>query len=100
MSFNTFILAQDTMYDLKIGEMVQASPKKQLKSQFIGIFFGCVAGLALFYGIVSTFGFDGELFTYPFGNMYYAVATGNNRISHKAPEVQRWPSRHFSSYFC
>ncbi len=76
MSFNTFILAQDTMYDLKIGEMVQASPKKQLKSQFIGIFFGCVAGLALFYGIVSAFGFDGELFTYPFGNMYYAVATG------------------------
>ncbi len=76
MNFNTFILAQDTMYDLKIGQIVQASPKRQLKAQFIGIFFGCIAGLALFYGIVTTFGFDGDLFTYPFGNMYYAVATG------------------------
>ncbi len=38
MNFNTFILAQDTMYDLKIGQMVSASPKKQIKAQFIGIF--------------------------------------------------------------
>lgn len=76
MNFNTFILAQDTMYDLKIGQMVSASPKKQLKSQFIGILFGCIAGTALFYGIIKVFGLNDDLFTFPFGNMYYAVVTG------------------------
>ena len=35
MNFNTFILAQDTMYDLNIGQMVQSSPKKQIKAQLI-----------------------------------------------------------------
>lgn len=76
MNFNMFILAQDTMYDLKIGQMVQASPKKQIKSQLIGIFFGCAAGVFLFAGIIKVFGLDGELFTFPFGNMYYSVVSG------------------------
>ena len=76
MNFNTFILAQDTMYDLKIGQMVSASPKKQIKAQFIGIFFGCLAGTALFYAIIKVFGLNDELFTFPFGNMYYAVING------------------------
>lgn len=76
MNFNTFILAQDTMYDLKIGQMVKASPLKQIKAQFVGIVCGCIAGLALFYGIITAFGLNDDLFTYPFGNMYYAVATG------------------------
>lgn len=76
MNFNMFILAQDTMYDLKIGTMVQASPKKQIKSQLIGIFFGCVAGVFLFAGIIKAFGLDGDLFTFPFGNMYYSIVSG------------------------
>lgn len=76
MNFNTFILAQDTMYDLKIGQMVSASPRKQIKAQFIGIVFGCVAGTALFYAIITVFGLDDDLFTFPFGNMYYAVIDG------------------------
>lgn len=76
MNFNTFILAQDTMYDLKIGQLVEASPRKQIKAQFIGIFFGCIGGLALFFGIITTFGLNDDLFTYPFGNMYYAVISG------------------------
>ncbi len=76
MNFNMFILAQDTMYDLKIGTMVQASPKKQIKSQLIGISFGSVAGIFLFAGIVKVFGFDGDLFTYPFGSMYCSIITG------------------------
>ncbi len=76
MNFNTFILAQDTMYDLKIGQMVKASPKKQIKAQLIGIFFGCIAGVFLFAGIIKAFGLDGELFTFPFGNMYYSIISG------------------------
>lgn len=76
MNFNTFILAQDTMYDLKIGQMVKSSPKKLLKAQFIGILFGCTAGVFLFAGIISVFGLDGELFTFPFGNMYYSIVAG------------------------
>ena len=76
MNFNTFILAQDTMYDLKIGQMVKASAKKQIKSQFIGIFFGCIAGVFLFSGIIRVFGLDDELFTFPFGNMYYSIISG------------------------
>lgn len=76
MNFNTFILAQDTMYDLKIGQMVSASPRKQIKAQFIGIFFGCLAGTALFYAIIKVFGLNDDLFTFPFGNMYYAVING------------------------
>lgn len=76
MNFNMFILAQDTMYDLKIGTMVGASPKKQIKSQLIGIFFGCIAGVFLFAGIVKVFGFDGDLFTYPFGSMYCSIVSG------------------------
>ena len=76
MNFNTFILAQNTIYDLKIGQMIQGSPFKLIKAQFIGILFGCVAGLALFYGIIQTFGLNDELFTFPFGNMYYGVISG------------------------
>ena len=76
MNFNMFILAQDTMYDLKIGQMVKASPKKQIKAQLIGILFGCAAGTFLFAGIINVFGLDGELFTFPFGNMYYSIISG------------------------
>ncbi|MGC2872375.1 OPT/YSL family transporter [Ihubacter sp. mB4P-1] len=76
MNFNMFILAQDTMYDLKIGQMVKASPKKQIRAQLIGVFFGCLAGTFLFAGIIKVFGLDGELFTFPFGNMYYSVISG------------------------
>lgn len=76
MNFNMFILAQDTMYDMKIGQMVSASPKKQIKAQLIGVFFGCIAGVFLFYGIIQVFGLDGDLFTFPFGNMYYSIISG------------------------
>lgn len=76
MNFNTFILAQDTMYDLKIGQMVQSSPKKQIKAQLIGILFGCAAGVFLFAGIIKVFGLDDDLFTFPFGNMYYSIIEG------------------------
>lgn len=76
MNFNIFILAQDTMYDLKIGQMVQSSPKQQIKAQLIGILFGCIAGTFLFAGIIGVFGLDDELFTFPFGNMYYSIIDG------------------------
>ncbi len=76
MSFNTFVLAQDTMYDLKTGQVVGASSRKLIKAQFIGIICGCVAGTALFYGIIQVFGLNDELFTFPFGRMYYSIASG------------------------
>lgn len=76
MNFNTFILAQDTMYDMKIGQMVGASPKKQIKAQMIGILSGCIAGTLLFTGIIKVFGLNDEMFTFPFGNMYYSVVDG------------------------
>lgn len=76
MTFNTFMLAQDTIVDLKIGHTVGGSPLSQIKTQFIGVIFGCVAGTLLFSGIISVFGLNDELFTYPFANMYYSFITG------------------------
>ena len=76
MSFNTFALAQDTMTDLKIGQQVNASPKNLLKAQFIGIIVGGVAGMFLFYALITAFGLDDELFTYPVANMYRSVISG------------------------
>ena len=76
MNFNTFILAQDTMSDLKIGQEISSSPLKLVKAQFIGIIFGCAVGIALFYAIIQTFGLNDDMFTFPFANMYYAVISG------------------------
>ncbi len=75
-NFNTFILAQTTMYDLKIGQEVGNSPKKQIKTQFIGILVGSIAGAGLFYAIITVFGLKDDMFVFPFAKMYYSVITG------------------------
>lgn len=75
-NFNTFVLAQDTMVDLKVGAQIYSSPVKQIKAQYIGIFVGSIVGAFLFYGILLTFGLDSDFFVYPFGKMYYAVVDG------------------------
>ena len=75
-NFNTFVLAQDTMVDLKVGQIVKSSPLKQIKAQYIGIVCGSIVGACLFYGILQTFGLESDFFFYPFGRMYYSVADG------------------------
>ena len=76
INFDTFALGQDTMIDFKVGRLIGASPKKQIKVQFIGLIVGTFAGAVLYYGILQVYGTDGDLFTFPFANMYYSVISG------------------------
>lgn len=76
INFSIFILAQDTIIDLKVGSQIGSSPANQIKGQFIGILCGSIVGVGMFYAIIKTYGLGGDLFTFPFGSMYYSIASG------------------------
>ncbi|MDL2257541.1 OPT/YSL family transporter [Eubacteriales bacterium OttesenSCG-928-K08] len=71
-----FSLAGNTMMDLKTGYDVGANPQKQVWAQFIGIVPGAICGLVFLYLLINSFGLHSDYATYPFGKMFYAVATG------------------------
>lgn len=74
---NTFFaLSGNTMMDLKTGYDVGANPKKQVWAQFVGIVPGSICGLLLIFLLVNAFGLHSDYATYPFGKMFYSVATG------------------------
>lgn len=72
-------LANDTMNDLKTGQMINASPKKQVLGQFIGLVPGVLVGIALVYAIITAKGLGTPEAPFPIAKMYYgmtAAATG------------------------
>lgn len=76
VSFQITLLAQDTMADLKTGNMVGSSPVKQLWSQWIGAVAGSVAGVLIFAAFVFAYGTESTLFSYPIAHIYASLAEG------------------------
>ncbi|CCQ95312.1 membrane hypothetical protein [[Clostridium] ultunense Esp] len=76
MSGAITLLAQNTMMDLKTGYMLEASPKKQVWAQIIGIIPGIIIGTVFFYGLVKTHGLSSNHISYPIGKMYYSITSG------------------------
>lgn len=70
------VLAQNTMGDLKTGQVVKSSPRKQIWAQIIGVIIGCIVGTFIFYGFVKMYGTESELFSYPVAHMYSSLADG------------------------
>jgi len=76
ISMNIFVLAQNTMGDLKTGQMVGSSPKKQIWAQYAGILAGSVFAVIIFYGLVTLYGLESEKFSYPVAHMYQSLISG------------------------
>lgn len=76
MSGAITLLAQNTMMDLKTGYMLEASPKKQVWAQIIGIIPGIIIGTVFFYGLVKAHGLSSNHISYPIGKMYYSITSG------------------------
>lgn len=74
--FGIIILAQNTMGDLKTGQIVGSSPRKQIWAQCVGVCFGCVIAVVLFYGLLKVYGLNSKLFAYPVAHMYQSLAAG------------------------
>lgn len=69
-------LAQNTMMDLKTGQLVGASARKQVWAQFVGIVPGAVVGAAFFHLLLRIYGLDSDYATFPIGRMFYSIAAG------------------------
>lgn len=67
-------LSMDTMADLKTGQFVKASPKKQVWAQYIGIAVGSICGVLFFYSLIKTYGLQDPRYAFPIGQMNAAVA--------------------------
>ncbi len=76
IAFTSMGLAMDTMGDLKTGQYVDASHRKQIWAQFIGIAVGSVVGVIFFYKLIGTYGLEHQMFSFPIGRMNQAIAAG------------------------
>lgn len=67
-------LAADTMTDLKTGQLVNASPKKQIIGQFIGLIPGVILATIIVSTIISTKGVGSAEAPFPIAGMFYGLA--------------------------
>jgi len=74
--YGIIILAQNTMGDLKTGQVVGSSPRKQIWAQCVGVCTGSVISVVIFYGLLKVYGLDSQLFAYPVAHMYQSLAAG------------------------
>ena len=76
IAFTSMGLAMDTMGDLKTGQYVGASHRKQVWAQLIGVAVGSVVGVIFFYNLIGTYGLEHQVFAFPVGRMNQAIAAG------------------------
>jgi len=79
----------DLLTDLKSGYLLGANPRQQFIAQFIGIFFGVVAVVPLWYLLVPDQAAL-EAFNSPATNMWYAVAQALASGVEVIPETARY----------
>lgn len=76
ITFNVVLFTQNTMIDLKVASMIKGSPTKLMKAQYMGAGVGTVVGVLFFFFFFKTYGLESDLFQYPWGHMYHALASG------------------------
>jgi putative OPT family oligopeptide transporter len=79
----------DLLTDLKSGYLLGANPRQQFLAQFIGLFFGVVAVVPLWYVLVPNQAAL-EAFNSPATGMWYAVAQALSNGVHIIPVTARW----------
>ncbi len=79
----------DLLTDLKSGYLLGANPRQQFIAQFIGIFFGVVAVVPLWYALVPDQAAL-EAFNSPATSMWYAVAQALANGVEVIPETARY----------
>lgn len=76
ISTSIAVLAQNTMGDLKTGQLFGSSPRKQIWAQFVGIIPGCIIGVVILSALLKAYNAGSELFTFPLGRIYYSLGAG------------------------
>lgn len=74
-------LAGDTMTDLKTGQMIGASPKKQMWCQFIGLVPGAILSVLILFLVVKTRGIGTAEAPFPAAAMFYGMAQSAGGIA-------------------
>ncbi len=86
---NSASSSADLLTDLKSGYLLGANPRKQFLAQFIGLFFGTLAIVPIWYLMVPTKA-KLESFAAPATNQWYKVAQVLTEGLDKLPDSAKW----------